>query len=109
LINTNAAVRDQYKHHMRNMDRAWRSDARVNVTKGVDFWQLDITIPLAKLTVGQGLGRRQVWGFNLCRNHMRKGKDVRHADVFTNWSPTFKGFHQPRCFGVLRFAPRQKP
>lgn len=104
LANTNAAVRDHTRHHMRGFDYTYDSHATVKVTRANAFWMLDISIPLPALT-SEPIAGDTVWGLNICRNWIRKDKGgYMHPDAWTSWSPTYHGFHRPECFGLLRFA-----
>jgi len=105
LINTNGVVRDQYRHHMRGWDREYNAHAVVAPGKSKDGWRLEVTIPLSSLTPDRRVTDKTVWGLNLCRNRMRREQGgFRAKDAYTSWAPTFHGFHQPQCFGLLRFA-----
>jgi len=109
LTNTNAAIRDHTRHHMRGFDRTYDSHAIVKPTKAKDHWVVDIAIPLASLTDGRPIVDNAVWGLNICRNWMRKKKGgFMHPDGYTSWSPTYWGFHRPEAFGMLRFTTKPK-
>ena len=103
LTNTNEAIRDHTRHHMRGFDRTYDSHATVKATKARGHWTVDVAIPLSSLTA-EPITPKTVWGLNICRNWMRKDKGgFRHPDAYTSWSPTYHGFHRPECFGLLRF------
>ena len=104
LTNTNEAIRDHTRHHMRGFDYTYDSHATVKATKAEGHWTVEVAIPLSSLTA-EPITKKTVWGLNICRNWMRKDKGgFRHPDAYTSWSPTYHGFHRPECFGLLRFA-----
>jgi hypothetical protein len=100
LGNTNQAINDQ-KRFGRNSDFSYSTGTSCSVEKAKDYWTIDFTVPLENLTGGKQVKKGDIWGFNICRNRIRKG--LPSSIAWTAWCPTGLGFHVPERFGTIEF------
>lgn len=81
-----------------NQERDYQSGAVVPVLQETDRWAALFHLPFTAFGLDSPpLG--QVWGLNFCHTN-RENKEL------SQWraTPGRAGFHQPRCFGALRFG-----
>ncbi len=55
-------------------------------------WIAEVFLPFSDMNIDHN--NTDHWGFNICRNNIRKGE-------ISCWAPTYGGFHVPLCFGQL--------
>ncbi|NPV49328.1 MAG: carbohydrate-binding family 9-like protein [Armatimonadetes bacterium] len=80
----------------RNQDAAaWDPGAAVAVSRGDNYWMVEMAIPWAKLAEA-GVMRGQVMALNFGRNR-HTGRETPEASA---WSVTYGGFHTPERFGL---------
>ncbi len=88
-----------YFHLAANSNGATADDGQLNgnwtakATKGNDYWNLEVAIPLENLIDGN---TKNNWTINLNRNEMPRKE-------LSAWRPTFGSFHRPNMFGEMQF------
>jgi len=101
IVNAAGVVRDEWCRSQAESDVKWDSTLTARTSRGDKGWAAEIAIPWSDLHT-QAPKPGDTLRLNLNREQQQRNE-------WSGWAMTQTGFHEPECFGVVRFEQETLP